>query len=91
MAEPAEVRRGGDGGTLRPMSTPEQLDPELHSVVERARRQARERGELLVGPASLPTALSATASAVLADWVSSGDYDRAVTEIIADDPDLATQ
>ncbi len=31
------------------------------------------------------------ASAVLKDWVDSGDYDRAVEEIVADDPDLATQ
>lgn len=73
------------------MSTQEQLDPELHSVIERARRQARERGELLDGLASLPTALSPTASAALADWVSSGDYDRAIAEIIADYPGLATQ
>lgn len=35
--------------------------------------------------------LSPAARAALADWVASGDYDRAVAEITADDPDLATQ
>jgi hypothetical protein len=27
----------------------------------------------------------------LADWLSSGDYDRAVAKIVADDPELASQ
>lgn len=89
--KPVEARRRGRGVTLRHMSTREKLDPKLHSAVERARSQARDRGELLDGPADLPSALSPAASAALADWVSDGDYDRAVAEIIADDPDLATQ
>lgn len=92
MAEPVEVRRGDGGGTLRSMSTREILDPELQSVVERARDQARQRGELLEGPSDPPSSdLSPAARSALAEWVASGDYDRAVAEIIADDPDLATQ
>lgn len=35
--------------------------------------------------------LSPEAQAVLADWVASGDYDRIVAEITANDPDIATQ
>lgn len=74
------------------MSTQERLDPELQSVVERARNEACERGDLLDGPSDPPSAdLSPAARAALAGWVSSSDYDRAVAEIIADDPDLATQ
>ena len=74
------------------MATQVNLDPELQSIVERARKQAGERGELLDGPAApFSTDLSPAARAALADWVTSGDYDRAVAEITADDPDLATQ
>ena len=29
--------------------------------------------------------------ATIADWRSSGDYDRIVTRLVADDPDLAAQ
>ncbi len=68
------------------------LNPELLSVVERARTLARERGELVDGPSASPTGdLSPAARGALADWVASGDYDRAVAEITANDPDLATQ
>ena len=74
------------------MATQVKLDPELLSVVERARRLARERGELVDGPSASPTGdLSPAARGALADWVASGDYDRAVAEITANDPDLATQ
>jgi len=74
------------------MATKVKLDAELQSVVERARRQARERGELVDGPSELPPDdLSPAARAALADWVASGDYDRAIAVITADDPDLATQ
>lgn len=74
------------------MATQVKLDPELQSVVERARQQARVRGELRDAPwNSTSDTLSPAARAVLADWVASGDYDRAVAEIVADDPNLATQ
>lgn len=74
------------------MATGVRLDAELRSVVERARSRAREQGELLDTPSGLPSCdLSPAAGAVLADWVASGDYDRAIAEITADDPDLATQ
>lgn len=68
------------------------LDPEFQALVERARAEARESGELRDAPR--PTSgepLSAEARAALIDWVESGDYDRAVAEIVADDPDLATE
>ncbi len=74
------------------MATQLKLDPELQARVERAREQASERGELLDGPGTPPSdGLSPTARTVLADWVASGEYDRAVAEIVMDDPDLATQ
>jgi hypothetical protein len=53
---------------------------------------ARERGELLDGPGAPPSeGLSPAIRAAVADWVKSGGYDRAVAEIVADDPDLQTQ
>jgi len=68
------------------------LSPELSEAVERARAAAEESGELLVAPYSPPaTPLPPEARAALADWVASGDYDRVVAELTADDPDLATQ
>lgn len=68
------------------------LDPELQRVVERARAAARERGELLDEPSGIAgDDLSPEAKAALAEWVSSGDYDRIVAEITANDPDIATQ
>jgi hypothetical protein len=74
------------------MSTQAELGPELQLVVDRARAQARRRGELLDEPSGVPsTDLSDAARAALTDWISSGDYDRAVADITADDPDIATQ
>jgi hypothetical protein len=74
------------------MATTLKLDPELQSVVDRARGLARERGELLDGPGAPPSeGLSPAIRAAVADWVKSGGYDRAVAEIVADDPDLQTQ
>ncbi len=74
------------------MATKLKLDPELQRVVERARAAARERGELLDGPSGIAgDDLSPEAKAALAEWVSSGDYDRIVAEITANDPDIATQ
>jgi hypothetical protein len=68
------------------------LDPELQAAVERARDAARERGELLDGPAPAPSeGLSSQARAALAGWVDSGDYDRSVAEIVSDDPGLQSR
>jgi hypothetical protein len=74
------------------MATKLNLDPEFQAVVDRVRGLALQRGELLDGPGTPPSeGLSSAARAALADWVDSGDYDRAVAEIVADDPDIQTQ
>ena len=74
------------------MATQVKLDPELQAVVELARVLARERGELLDGPGTPPSeGLSPGIRAAVASWLDSGDYDRIVAEIVADDPDLQTQ
>lgn len=74
------------------MATALNLDPDLQAAVERARELARERGELRDGPWSPPSEpLPESARDALRDWVSSGDYDRAVAEVVAGDPDVQTQ
>lgn len=74
------------------MATKMKLDPEFQLVVDRARKLARERGELRDGPwTGTIEPLPEAAKAALRDWVDSGDYDRAVAEIVANDPDLQTQ
>ncbi len=74
------------------MATQARLDPELERIIDDARSRARERGELLTAPTGMVSGgLSDAARAALVDWVSSGDYGRAVEAITADDPDLATQ
>jgi hypothetical protein len=74
------------------MATKLTLDPEFQAVVERARQQARERGDLRDGPwTGVTKPLPAETKAALRAWVDSGAYDRAVAEIVADDPDLQTQ
>lgn len=74
------------------MATRMNLDPEFQALVERARAEARANGELRDGPRSIDDPpLPPEARAALLDWVRSGDYDRAVHEIVADDPDLATE
>lgn len=81
-----------DPSNLNLVATQVKLDPELQRIVERARAAARERGELVDGPSGIAgDDLSPEARAALADWVASGDYDRIVAEITADDPDIATQ
>ncbi|MGI8433197.1 MAG: hypothetical protein ACR2LE_00420 [Nocardioidaceae bacterium] len=68
------------------------LSPELRRLVEHARAGAREAGELLQAPASPPQSpLSPEVRAVLAEWKASGDFDQALAEVIADDPDLSTR
>lgn len=68
------------------------MSPELRDVVERARRAARDAGELL-DPPSAPyrSPLSPEVQVVLREWRDSGEFDRALAEVIADDPDLADQ
>lgn len=68
------------------------MSPELRDAIERARRQARAAGELLEPPTQAPRSpLSAPVRAVLSDWKASGDFDRALAAVVADDPDLATK
>lgn len=74
------------------MATALNLDPELQAAVDRARELARERDELREEPWAPPIEpLPAAAREALRGWVSSGDYDRAVAEVVAGDPDLQTQ
>ena len=67
-------------------------DPELAAVVARARRRAQEAGEL--HPAGNPpfeSVLDPAAREIVVSWIRDGGYDRAVAEVVADEPDLATQ
>lgn len=67
------------------------MTPELRAVVEWARERARESGELLDPPTEPPRShLSPQVRAVLREWRDSGDFDRALAEVTADDPDLWT-
>jgi hypothetical protein len=68
------------------------MSPELSEAVERARKGAREAGELLDPPTEpFRSHLSPEVQAVVREWRDSGDFDRALAEVIADDPDLATE
>ena len=80
-------------GSLDGMATRMNLGTELQAVVELARARARASGELLDGPVARlpPDELSPPVRAAIADWVDSGDYDRAVAELVADDPQMRTQ
>lgn len=81
-----------DIGTLANMATTLNVDPEFQAAVERAREQPRERGELRDGPWAPPSdPLPESARDAPRDWVSSGDYDRVVAEVVAGDPDMQTQ
>jgi hypothetical protein len=69
----------------------ERLSPELRVAVERAREGARTAGELLEPPTEpFRSPLLPEVQAILRDWLESGDYDRIVAELVADDPDLQT-
>ena len=67
------------------------ISPELAAAAARARAAAQQAGELRAAPGSQPVSLSDEVRAALVEWRASGDYDRAVAEVVADDPDLATQ
>lgn len=74
------------------MATQVEFDPKLQAVVERARKLARESGELLDGPGEPPSqGLSPAIKAAVGEWVDGGGYDRAVAEIVAEDPEIPTQ
>jgi hypothetical protein len=67
------------------------LSPELRAAIERAREQLRESGDLLdppTGPIRSP--FPPEVRAILREWVESGDFQRAIDEVTADDPDLQT-
>jgi hypothetical protein len=68
------------------------MSPELREAVERARKGAHEARELLDPPTEpFRSPLSPEVQAVLREWRDSGDFEQALAEVIADDPDLATQ
>ncbi len=68
------------------------LSPELSEAVKRAREGARHAGELLAPRTTPPKSpLSPEVRRVIAEWKASADFDRALAEVIADDPDLATE
>ena len=67
-------------------------EPELNEAVERASTGAREVGELLDPPTEpFRSPLSPEVQSVLREWRDSGEFDRALAEVIADDPELADQ
>jgi len=67
------------------------MSPALEAAVERARRQAMDAGELLTPAPYVAPDLDPAVRAALLDWKASGDYERAVAAIAAEDPDLATE
>jgi hypothetical protein len=68
------------------------MSPELSEAVERARKGAREAGELLDPPTEpFFSHLSAEVQAVVRAWRHSGDFDQVLAEVIADDPDFARE
>jgi hypothetical protein len=74
------------------MATGLHSDPELVAAVDRARREAQRAGELRSSPPGrLDDFVDPEARAALARWVASGGYERALAEVVADDPDLADQ
>lgn len=73
------------------METDLRSDPELARLVEQARVQAAEAGELLTEPTSIESPLSDEAREIVISWLAEGGYDRAVAAIEAEDPDLRTE
>jgi hypothetical protein len=74
------------------MATRLRLDPELTAVVERARRQAEEAGELKRGPfPPFESNIPPEAADALVEWLRDGGYEAAVAQIALEDPDLANQ
>jgi hypothetical protein len=74
------------------MKTKLHLDPELAAVVERARRQAAEMGELPRGPfPARESQIPAEAADLIAEWLRGGGYDEAIARIASEDPELANE
>lgn len=73
------------------MATDLRSDPELSTLVERARVRATEAGELLTAPMSIESPLSVEARQIVATWIDEGGYGRAVAAVEAEDPDLRTE
>jgi len=67
------------------------MSPELSELVERARKGAREAGELLDRPTEpFHSHLAPEVQAVFREWRDSGEFHRVIAEVIADDPELQT-
>lgn len=66
--------------------------PHLAEVVARCRARAEELGELRprkVG--TFKSAFTDDAREILEEWRRGGGYERALAEVVADDPELADQ
>ena len=74
------------------MAKPVTFSTEFQATVDRARALARESGEWHDTPAGhCELELGDEVRAAIKDWLDSGDYDRIVAQIVANDPELATQ
>ena len=73
--------RGGPG------ADPVHLEPELRELIARARREAKEAGELKP-PGRTSASISPQAQAVIMEWLRDGGYAEAVARLAAEDPDL---
>lgn len=68
------------------------MSPALAAAVERAQAEARAAGELLPEPAGpVESPFDAAEREVIAAWHSSGEYERIVVDIVAGDPEIASQ
>jgi hypothetical protein len=68
------------------------LSPGLVAAIGRARAEALAAGDLRHEPLEIPTPpFSAEELASIADWRSSGDYERIITQLVSGDPDLCDQ
>ena len=73
------------------MST-SRLDPALVTVVERSRAHAAAAGEVTAphrGPLRSP--LSLEEQRLVCEWLDEGGYERALAEIVAEEPGMANQ
>lgn len=68
------------------------LTPALAAAVNRARAEASASRELRSTPVGAATSpFEPNERELIAAWRSNGEYDRIVADIVAGDPDLATQ
>ncbi len=87
-----DTRTCGSRGTLERMTAQPTLSPDLAEVVARCRALAEEMGELRprkVG--TFKSAFTDEAREILAEWKRGGGYERALAEVVVDDPELADQ